>query len=63
MELGKYKMVIWKGFPYDENTFSYAAMNGSLENMKWLLENKFSYDTYAISLTVRNGTMKNMDGY
>ena len=23
-------------FSYDENTFAYAAMNGNLENMKWL---------------------------
>jgi hypothetical protein len=38
----------------------YAAENGNLENMKWLLENKFPYDEYVFQRAAENGNLENM---
>jgi hypothetical protein len=46
--------------PYDEWLFVYAASNGNLENMKWLLENNFPYNEMTFSYAALNGNLENM---
>jgi len=46
--------------PYDKWTFAYAAKNGNIENMKWLLENKFPYDECTFKYAVENINLENI---
>jgi ankyrin repeat protein len=40
--------------------FAYAAWNGNLDNMKWLLANKFPYDKNIFMYASRNGNPANI---
>ena len=49
-------MVFENNFPHDKKTFSEAAWNGNLGNMKWLLKNNFTYDEYVFFNTIRKNS-------
>jgi len=60
VEMFKYIKKRYKDAKFTPRTFAYTALNGKLEDIKWLKENGCSWDEWTFAFAALNGNLENM---
>ena len=60
IEMFEYIKNNYRNVKFTSDTFAYAALNGNLENMKWLKENGCYWDEWTFMYAAKNGNLENM---